>query len=96
MPSQVCACEVAKAVHADIATARSLRSVIFYQRHDVSLYEVAPGQSGMPVLESCRGSCDVVPKFQMLLDQPLNDGAARRLGKVIAVPRVLLPLVCTR
>ena len=78
-----------------ISPQQGLRLVIFYQRHDVSLSDVAPGQSGIPVLESCRGNCEVVPKFQMLLDQPLSDGTARRLGKVIAVPKVG-PVVCTR
>ena len=61
------------------------------QRQDVSL-GMREGQSGI----FCRvGSCDIVPKSQGGLDQPLNDVAARRLAKVIAVP-IVLPVVCTR
>ena len=61
------------------------------QRQEVSLGR-REGQSGI----FCRvGNCDVVPKSQGGLVQPLNDVAARRLGKVIAVPSVL-PEICTR
>ena len=68
------------------------------QRHEVSLYDVAPGQSGMPVLALCRGSSVVVPKSQGGVIQPVYDDASRSWSRVCGVspspPSV--PLLCTR